>query len=72
MVWRDHLYQRHRPDALLDQLSAATKDADTTSDDFASQFVHGDIDVTQFLSEYLPQRNLYHERSIKLTRVLQH
>jgi hypothetical protein len=73
-VWYDvsGLLQRHRPDALLDQLSSATKASDATSDEFAHQFVHGEIDVTQFLAQYLPERSRYHERTIKLTRVLQH
>lgn len=66
------MLQRHRPDALLDQLSSATKESDAASDDVAHQFVHGEIDVAQFLAQYLPERNRYHERTIKLTRVLQH
>ncbi|KAK1932499.1 Vacuolar protein sorting-associated protein 37A [Phytophthora citrophthora] len=53
-------------------LSAAAKDVDNESDEIATQFAHGDIDVTQFISTYLPQRNLYHERTLKLARVHQH
>ncbi|GMF64845.1 unnamed protein product [Phytophthora lilii] len=58
--------------ALLEQLSAAAKDVDNETDEIATQFAHGDIDVTQFISTYLPQRNLYHERTLKLARVHQH
>ncbi|RLN46349.1 hypothetical protein BBJ29_006591 [Phytophthora kernoviae] len=63
---------RHRPDALLEQLSAAAKDLDNETDEIATQFAHGDIDVAQFIATYLPQRNLYHERTLKLARVHQH
>uniref|UniRef100_K3X272 VPS37 C-terminal domain-containing protein n=1 Tax=Globisporangium ultimum (strain ATCC 200006 / CBS 805.95 / DAOM BR144) TaxID=431595 RepID=K3X272_GLOUD len=62
---------RHRPDALLDQLSAATKELDASSDDLALQFAHGEMDVAQFSAQYLPQRALYHERTIKLNKILQ-
>lgn len=68
----DIVAQRHRPDALLEQLSAAAKDVDNETDEIATQFAHGDIDVAQFISTYLPQRNLYHERTLKLARVHQH
>ncbi|CEG36909.1 Uncharacterized conserved protein [Plasmopara halstedii] len=63
---------RHRPDALLEQLSLAAKSVDNESDEIAMQFTHGDIDVAHFLSAFLPQRNLYHERTLKLARVQQH
>ncbi|GAB9462904.1 hypothetical protein Gpo141_00000385 [Globisporangium polare] len=63
---------RHRPDALLDQLSTATKELDATSDDLALQFAHGEVDVAQFSAQYLPQRVLYHERTIKLNKIMQH
>lgn len=63
--------QRHRPDALLDQLSAATKALDESSDDLALQFAHGELDVAQFESQYLTQRALYHERTIKLHKIMQ-
>ncbi|EEY53552.1 uncharacterized protein PITG_07232 [Phytophthora infestans T30-4] len=69
---QQRIVARHRPDALLEQLSAATKDVDNESDEIATQFAHGDIDVAQFISTYLPQRNLYHERTLKLARVHQH
>ncbi|KAG7382583.1 hypothetical protein PHYPSEUDO_004724 [Phytophthora pseudosyringae] len=55
---QQRLVARHRPDALLEQLSAAAKDVDNESDEIASQFAHGDIDVARFISTYLPQRNL--------------
>ncbi|TDH73127.1 hypothetical protein CCR75_004001 [Bremia lactucae] len=63
---------RHRPDALLEQLSAAAKNVDNESDEIAMQFAHGDLDVAQFLSAFLPKRNLYHTRTLKLARVLKH
>lgn len=63
---------RHRPDALLEQLSAAAKSLDTESDEIAMQFTQGDIDVVQFLSTFLTQRNLYHERTLKLACVHQY
>ncbi|KAJ0395494.1 hypothetical protein P43SY_002466 [Pythium insidiosum] len=63
---------RHRPDALLEQLSAAAQDVDSTSDDIAHKFTHGEIDFQTFIAEYLPQRTLYHERTIKLGKVMQH
>ncbi|KAL3667407.1 hypothetical protein V7S43_007633 [Phytophthora oleae] len=69
---QQRIIARHRPDALLEQLSAAAKDVDNESDEIATQFAHGDIDVTQFISTYLSQRNLYHERTLKLARVQQH
>ncbi|POM58435.1 Hypothetical protein PHPALM_36916 [Phytophthora palmivora] len=69
---QQRIVARHRPDALLEQLSAAAKDVDNESDEIAMQFSHGDIDVAQFISSYLPQRNLYHERTLKLARVHQH
>ncbi|ETL82888.1 hypothetical protein, variant 5 [Phytophthora nicotianae] len=69
---QQRIVARHRPDALLEQLAAAAKDVDNESDEIATQFAHGDIDVAQFISTYLPQRNLYHERSLKLARVHQH
>lgn len=69
---RQHrIIARHRPDALLEQLSAATKAIDETSDELAHQFTHGNISFQQFTSEYLPQRTLYHERTLKLNRVVQ-
>ncbi|RLN84701.1 hypothetical protein BBJ28_00026826, partial [Nothophytophthora sp. Chile5] len=63
---------RELQDALLEQLSAAAKDVDNATDDVASQFAHGEIDVAQFIATYLPQRSLYHERTLKLARVHQH
>ncbi|CAI5732446.1 unnamed protein product [Peronospora destructor] len=63
---------RYRPDALLEQLSVAVKNVENETDEVATQFVHGDINVVQFLSTYLPRRNLYHERTLKWTRVHQH
>ncbi|KAE8895277.1 hypothetical protein PF005_g4647 [Phytophthora fragariae] len=69
---QQRIVARHRPDALLEQLSAAAKDVDNETDEIATQFAHGDIDVAQFISTYLPQRNLYHERTLKLARVHQH
>ncbi|KAG6969721.1 hypothetical protein JG687_00003030 [Phytophthora cactorum] len=69
---QQRIVARHRPDALLEQLSAAAKDVDNESDEIATQFAHGEIDVAQFISTYLPQRNLYHERTLKLARVHQH
>ncbi|TMW66244.1 hypothetical protein Poli38472_004009 [Pythium oligandrum] len=63
---------RHRPDALLEQLTAATHAIDSSSDDLAHQFTHGEVDFSTFISEYLPQRTLYHQRTIKLNRVYQH
>ena len=63
------LIQRHRPDALLEQLAAATKAMDNTTDELASQFVQGDMDVARFLATYMPQRNVYHERTLKLAHV---
>ncbi|CAI5726687.1 unnamed protein product [Peronospora destructor] len=50
---------RYRPDALLEQLSVAVKNVRKRDDEVATQFVHGDINVVQFLSTYLPRRNLY-------------
>ncbi|KAI9922612.1 hypothetical protein PsorP6_000401 [Peronosclerospora sorghi] len=69
---QQRIVARHRPDALLDQLSAAAKDADNESDEIASKFTHGEINVAQFIATYLPQRNLYHERSLKLAVVHPH
>eukprot|EP00644_Phytophthora_capsici_P012530 jgi/Phyca11/506886/fgenesh2_kg.PHYCAscaffold_23_\ len=69
---QQRIVARHRPDALLEQLSVAAKNVDNESDEIATQFAHGDIDVTQFIATYLPQRNLYHERTLKLARVHQH
>ncbi|KAG6961795.1 hypothetical protein JG688_00008917 [Phytophthora aleatoria] len=69
---QQRIVARHRPDALLEQLSAAAKDVDNESDEIATQFAHGEMDVAQFISTYLPQRNLYHERTLKLARVHQH
>ncbi|KAF1329123.1 hypothetical protein FI667_g6240, partial [Globisporangium splendens] len=68
---QNRVLARHRPDALLDQLSAATKELDASSDDLALQFAHGEMDVAQFSAQYLPQRALYHERTIKLNKILQ-
>uniref|UniRef100_H3GL64 VPS37 C-terminal domain-containing protein n=1 Tax=Phytophthora ramorum TaxID=164328 RepID=H3GL64_PHYRM len=53
-------------------LSTAAKDVDNETDEVATQFSHGDMDVAQFISTYLPRRNLYHERTLKLARVHQH
>ncbi|KAH7492219.1 hypothetical protein PRIC1_002309 [Phytophthora ramorum] len=69
---QQRIVARHRPDALLEQLSTAAKDVDNETDEVATQFSHGDMDVAQFISTYLPRRNLYHERTLKLARVHQH
>uniref|UniRef100_A0AAV1VDW1 VPS37 C-terminal domain-containing protein n=1 Tax=Peronospora matthiolae TaxID=2874970 RepID=A0AAV1VDW1_9STRA len=66
---RQRIMARHRPDALLEQLAAATKAMDNTTDELASQFVQGDMDVARFLATYMPQRNVYHERTLKLAHV---
>ncbi|KAG2946341.1 hypothetical protein PC117_g7710 [Phytophthora cactorum] len=42
---QQRIVARHRPDALLEQLSAAAKDVDNESDEIATQFAHGEIDV---------------------------
>ncbi|KAG3160568.1 hypothetical protein PI126_g6838 [Phytophthora idaei] len=52
---QQRIVARHRPDALLEQLSAAAKDVDNESDEIATQFAHGEMDVAQFISTYLPQ-----------------
>ncbi|KAI9907085.1 hypothetical protein PsorP6_002865 [Peronosclerospora sorghi] len=69
---QQRIVARHRPDALLDQLSPAAKDADNESDEIATKLTHGEINVAQFIATYLPQRNLYHERSLKLAVVHPH
>ncbi|CAH0493955.1 unnamed protein product [Peronospora farinosa] len=69
---QQRIVTRHRPDALLEQLSVAIKDVENETDEVATQFIHGDINVVQFLSTYVPRRNLYHERTLKWTRVHQH
>ncbi|CAH0516444.1 unnamed protein product [Peronospora belbahrii] len=71
-VRQQHIAARHRPDALLAQLSTAIKDVENETDDIATQFANGDINVMQFISTYLPRRNVYHERTLKLMRVQQH
>ncbi|CAH0493954.1 unnamed protein product [Peronospora farinosa] len=65
---QQRIVTRHRPDALLEQLSVAIKDVENETDEVATQFIHGDINVVQFLSTYVPRRNLYHERTLKWTR----
>ncbi|GLD92752.1 hypothetical protein PINS_up001331 [Pythium insidiosum] len=69
---QQRVVSRHRPDALLEQLSTAAQEVDSTSDDIAHKFTHGEIDFQTFIAEYLPQRTLYHERTIKLSKVMQH
>jgi hypothetical protein len=49
----------------------ATRDLDASSDDTASRFTHGEIDYPTFISEFLAPRTLYHQRTLKLNRVLQ-
>ncbi|CAI5733191.1 unnamed protein product [Hyaloperonospora brassicae] len=66
---QQRIIARHRPDALLEQLAAATKHADNTTDELATQFVQGDVDFARFLATYMPQRSVYHERTLKLAQV---
>ncbi|KAI9918203.1 hypothetical protein PsorP6_013301 [Peronosclerospora sorghi] len=56
--------------SVTNQRSPGAKDADNESDAIATTVTHGDITVAHFIATYLPQRNLYHERSLKLLAVV--
>ncbi|RHY29412.1 hypothetical protein DYB32_006089 [Aphanomyces invadans] len=47
---------------------AAADEADEASEDIAARFTNGDIDVNQFVAEFLPMRKLYHLRTTKVDR----
>ncbi|DAZ98086.1 TPA: hypothetical protein N0F65_005248 [Lagenidium giganteum] len=71
-IKQHQIISKFRPDALLDQVSAAAREADMASDDLAHQFAHGEVDCSQFVAQYLPLRKLYHQRTIKFNKLMQH
>ena len=65
-----YLFVGIHPDTLLIQLKQATRAIDEESDTIAYQFANREIGVNEFLSQYLEQRQLFHERTIKLTQIV--
>ncbi|KAF0719050.1 Aste57867_1311 [Aphanomyces stellatus] len=62
------LMAQFQPQAFVQRVSAAADEADNASEDIAARFTNGEIDVNQFVAEFLPTRKLYHVRTAKVER----
>ncbi|OQS03448.1 hypothetical protein THRCLA_04251 [Thraustotheca clavata] len=63
---QQEILSRVRPDILVERVSQAAEEMDENTEDIGSRFTNGEMDVNQFLSEYIPSRKLYHLRAAKV------
>ncbi|KAG9407848.1 hypothetical protein AC1031_021087 [Aphanomyces cochlioides] len=57
-----------QPEPLVARVVDASDEADEASEEIASRFTNGEIDVSQFVAEFQPIRKLYHLRAAKVDR----
>ncbi|RLO03052.1 hypothetical protein DYB28_002703 [Aphanomyces astaci] len=53
---------------LVARVAQAADEVDEASEEIAARFTNGEIDVSQFVTEFLPTRKLYHLRTTKVDR----
>ncbi|EQC30571.1 hypothetical protein SDRG_11629 [Saprolegnia diclina VS20] len=68
---QQEILSRVRGDVLVARVVQAADEVDEVTEDIGSRFTNGDINVSQFLAEFLPSRKLYHQRMAKVERFTQ-
>ncbi|KDO33686.1 hypothetical protein SPRG_19299 [Saprolegnia parasitica CBS 223.65] len=67
-VRQQEILSRVRGDVLVARVTQAADEVDEATEDIGSRFTNGEMDVSQFLAEFLPSRKLYHQRMAKVER----
>ncbi|KAF0705502.1 hypothetical protein AaE_014488 [Aphanomyces astaci] len=62
------VYLHFQAEPLVARVAQAADEVDEASEEIAARFTNGEIDVSQFVTEFLPTRKLYHLRTTKVDR----
>ncbi|CAK4179584.1 unnamed protein product [Aphanomyces euteiches] len=65
---QNELMTQFQPEPLVARVVDAADEADEASEEIASRFANGEIDVSQFVAEFQPIRKLFHLRTAKVDR----
>eukprot|EP00123_Amoebidium_parasiticum_P015613 comp23065_c0_seq1/m.36956 comp23065_c0_seq1/g.36956 ORF comp23065_c0_seq1/g.36956 comp23065_c0_seq1/m.36956 type:complete len:349 (-) comp23065_c0_seq1:172-1218(-) len=63
------LAERQQPQQILEMLKAAAEAKEEETDEYASKFVEGEVDVKDFIKQFKEERTLFHMRAAKAERL---